>query len=110
MNMYAWSKFKGEVNEWGQVTKWIMPGEKISQSDLGVSDEEWDSLVESGAVREDEYPDIANDVSPAEHFATNPDEAPEPTLDETTSSDEQIGHSEDAGAQGGTPDTKPWER
>jgi|SRR5580765_3729328 len=64
--MYAWSKFKKEVNEWGQVTEWIMPGDKISQGDLGVSDEEWESLVETGAVREDEYPDVPADVPPAQ--------------------------------------------
>lgn len=66
-SMTAWSKFNTEVNEYGQPTKTIMPGESVSQSDLGVSDEEWEYLVETGAVREEEYPDIPADVSPAEY-------------------------------------------
>lgn len=66
-SMYAWSKFNTEVNEFGQPTKTIMPGESVSQSDLGVDDAEWEYLVESGAVREDEYPEVPEGVSPAEY-------------------------------------------
>jgi len=36
-------------------------GEKVSQSDLKVSDSEWDSLLESGAVRDYPLPDELND-------------------------------------------------
>jgi len=88
MTYYAWSKFKAEVNEWGVVGKWIMPGDTITKSDLGVSDDEWKELIEAGAVREDKYPDIAEDVSPAEHWKANPEAQPESTLDETSTSQE----------------------
>lgn len=76
--MYAWSNFKKKVNEWGQVEEWVRPGDSVSQSDLGVSDEEWQDLIDSGAVREQEYPeDLPPDVSPAEYYAANPAEAQE---------------------------------
>jgi hypothetical protein len=65
--MYAWSNFVTERNEAGQATKTIKPGDAVSQADLGVEDEEWEYLVETGAVREEEYPDIPDDVSPAEY-------------------------------------------
>lgn len=113
--MYAWSKFKADVNEWGQVNKWIMPGDEVSQSDLGISDEEWKGLVESGAVRDDPYPDIAADVAPAEHYADHPEDAPGATIDETTSSEQEIAQTEVVGVHG-EPDREqrqggqPWER
>jgi hypothetical protein len=64
---YAWSNFPVERNEWGQPTKVIEVGDSISMSDLGVSKEEWEALIESGAVSEEEYPDIPDSVSPAEY-------------------------------------------
>lgn len=74
--MYANSRFKAEVDEWGQTTKWIEPGDKISQSDLGVSDEEWQGLIDSGAVVE-KYPEgLDPQTPPAEYYRQNPDEAP----------------------------------
>jgi len=43
----------------------IPRGEKVTKSKLGVSDEEWDALVESGSVRPYDLPAGANDyVSP----------------------------------------------
>jgi hypothetical protein len=66
---YAWSKFPVEVNEWGQITKTIEPGDEITQTTLGVSDEEWLALVDSGAVRTEGYPDVPPNLSPAEHYA-----------------------------------------
>lgn len=63
---YAWSRFKKKVNEWGRVEEWINPGDKVTRQALSVSQDEWDTLVESGAVRTAKYPDIANHVSPAE--------------------------------------------
>lgn len=71
---YAWSKFKKEVNEWGRVLKWINPGDKISKSDLGLDDREWENLIEVGAVREEPYPDIPDHMSPAEYYRANPPE------------------------------------
>jgi len=64
---YAWSNFPVERNEWGQPTKVIKVGESISANDLGVSKEEWEALIETGAVSEEEYPDIPDSVSPAEY-------------------------------------------
>src|SRR4051794_24842024 len=63
---YAWSKFKKEQNEWGQVTKWINVGDQISQSDIDASDEDWQELIDVGAVREEEYPDVPNDTPPVD--------------------------------------------
>lgn len=65
---YAWSRFKGEMNEWGQVLSYIEPGDPITQEKLGVDDDEWNELVSIGAVRTAKYPDIPSHVSPVEHF------------------------------------------
>lgn len=66
--MYAWSNFAVERNDYGQITKTIKPGESITQAAIGVDDAEWESLIESGAVREDEYPeDIQPNQSPVEY-------------------------------------------
>src|SRR5215831_18856654 len=65
---YAWSNFPIERNEAGQATKVIAAGDKISQDDLDVSDEEWQSLIDVGAVRTDEYPeDLPDYMAPAEY-------------------------------------------
>lgn len=66
---YAWNTFVTEYNEYGVPTDKIEPGEPITQSDLDVSDEEWESLIETGAVSEEEYPDIPSTISPAEYQA-----------------------------------------
>lgn len=63
---YAWSTFRLGVNEWGQVTETLDPGEEVTKDKLGVSDEEWQSLIDSGSIRTDEYPsDLPPGVSPA---------------------------------------------
>ena len=64
---YAWSNFPVERNEWGQVTKTIEVGESITADKISVSKEEFDELIEIGAVSEEEYPDIPDSVSPAEY-------------------------------------------
>jgi hypothetical protein len=75
---YAWSNFPVEHNDFGQPTKTIKAGEKISQSDLKISDEDWENLIELGAVREEEYPkDLGTMESPAEYLAAHPPEAEE---------------------------------
>jgi hypothetical protein len=66
--MYAWTTFRTEIDENGQTKKAVKPGEEVTQSKLGVSNDEWDYLIENGAVREDEYPDIEDTKSPAEHI------------------------------------------
>jgi hypothetical protein len=50
---YAWSSIKAGTSE-KPVN--IERGAKVAQSDLGISDAEWDAIVESGAVREKEFP------------------------------------------------------
>lgn len=87
---YAWSKIDTKRNEWGQALTTLMPGEEVSQDQLGVNDDEWKSLLDSGAVRKDPYPEIANTTSPAEHYAANPEEAPQPDVDVTTPSEEAM--------------------
>jgi hypothetical protein len=52
---YAWTRIPVSRNEWGQLEKEIQPGDKVSASDLNVSDEEFQELVDIGAVRTDEY-------------------------------------------------------
>jgi hypothetical protein len=45
---YAWSKIKGE--------KSFDRGAKVTKGGLGVSDEDWKALIESGAVRAKKLP------------------------------------------------------
>jgi len=98
--MYAWTRFATETDEWGRVQTWIEPGDEVSQSDLGVSDDEWQELQDSGAVSETEYPPVADGQSPAEYYQENPEEAPEVTVDETTPVPEAMGKA-DAGMAAG---------
>lgn len=46
-------------------------GETVSQSDLGLSDDQWEQLVESGAVRNYEYPPVEGDQTPAMYYKEN---------------------------------------
>jgi|SRR5215471_17301049 len=63
---YAWTNFDIERNEWGQTTNVIHVGDTITQAQLDVSDEQWEELIATGAVREEEYPEVPDGVSPAE--------------------------------------------
>lgn len=65
---YAWSNFITERNEWGQVTGRITVGEEVTQEQLGLSDLDWQELLDVGAVREQEYPDVPPQVAPAEYI------------------------------------------
>jgi hypothetical protein len=47
---YAWSNFTTEDGEA------VAPGDTVTQAQLGLSDEDWEALVEGGAVREEEWP------------------------------------------------------
>ena|SRR5258706_3060097 len=73
MTYYAWSNFKVEFNKEGQVTKWIRPGDEISQSDLNCTDEDWKDLIRLGAVRKTEYPPVPTNVPPIEYFRVDDD-------------------------------------
>ena len=50
MAYYAWSNFTTEDGEA------VAPGDTVTQQQLGLNDEDWEALVESGAVREEEWP------------------------------------------------------
>ena len=64
---YAWNTFTTEFDDHGIPQTKIVPGDEVTQDDLGVSDEEWDELIETGAVSEEEYPDVPDHISPAEY-------------------------------------------
>jgi hypothetical protein len=66
--MYAWINFVIERNEHGQPSATLKPGDEVTQQDLGVSDEDWQQLIEGGSVRPQPYPKIPDNLSPAEHF------------------------------------------
>lgn len=56
---YAWSEIQvGEGGEEAQKVKKVPAGEEVSASSLGIPDEEFDAMVEAGAVRTEEYPDL----------------------------------------------------
>lgn len=112
--MYANSRFKKDVNEWGRVTAWVNPGDKVSQSDLGVSDDEWQTLINSGAVVKD-YPDALKDKTqtpPAEYYRDNPKEAPKSNIDENTPSADKIATeaTEENKQQGESGNKAPWQQ
>lgn len=52
---YAWNNFT--IN--GKKDK-VKVGDKVTASDLGVSDDEFEAYVENGAVRTIQYPDMGN--------------------------------------------------
>lgn len=61
--MYAWSNFEiPDSDDPGNPRKLtrITPGEEVSQEMLGVDDAEWEYIVEAGAARRQEYPDMGN--------------------------------------------------
>lgn len=53
MAFYAWSPIRG-----GTADKPVNidRGDNVTQSGLGVSDADWNALIEAGAVREKEFP------------------------------------------------------
>lgn len=81
---YAWTTINTEVDEYGKVQDSIAPGEPVTQSDLDMGDEEWEELVASGAVRTEEYPDVPDDMSPAEHMRQQEAEVAAGTADDDT--------------------------
>jgi hypothetical protein len=46
-------------------------GETVSQSDLGLNDDQWEQLVDSGAIRTYEYPPVEGDQTPATYYKEN---------------------------------------
>ena len=61
MAYYAWSEIKAG-------DKSAKPGDTVSASDLGLSKEQFEELVEAGAVKEEKFPDPGDfPGSPVEH-------------------------------------------
>lgn len=94
---YAWTNFETERNEYGQVTKVVTAGDTVSQSDLGSSDADWEELLTIGAIREEEYPDIPENVSPAEYLRQK--------VASGEASDEEVALAGEMMAESGTADT-----
>jgi len=53
MAYYAWSNIKGGTAE-KPIT--IKRGEEVSKAKLGLSDADWEAIIESGAVRTKKFP------------------------------------------------------
>ena len=67
---YAWSEIQvGEGDETESKVKKVKHGEEVSASSLGIPDEEFEAMVESGAVKTDEYPELPEGYtgSPAQY-------------------------------------------
>src|SRR6516164_9889694 len=67
---YAWSFIKVADKD-GNIER-IKPGTEVTEESLGTTDEHWDELLESGAVRSSEWPgglspDNPNAYSPNEY-------------------------------------------
>jgi hypothetical protein len=61
---YAWSNFQADWSEEERrFTKRIKPGDTISQADLDVDDDEWETLKAIGSVRQQPYPAAVADGS-----------------------------------------------
>jgi hypothetical protein len=56
---YAWTNFT-VVDENGKRTGTVQPGDTVTAADLGVSDEDFQAYVDSGAIRTVPYPDMGN--------------------------------------------------
>lgn len=109
--MYANSRFMAEINEWGRVTKWIEPGEEIKQSDLNVSDAEWQSLIDAGVVVESYPKGLGKLTPPAEYYKNNPEELPEDNsaVEVGQQEEQQTVTEEQQQQQQGEP-KKPWQK
>lgn len=63
--MYAWSRivYDAERDDKGNIVsqKAVEPGDEVDQGTLGISDEEWQQLVDEEVVREYELPEDLRD-------------------------------------------------
>lgn len=55
---YAWSNFRLADEKDGTVTTALRVGDEVTQAKLAIEDEEFEYLLETGAVREQPYPDM----------------------------------------------------
>lgn len=96
--LYAWSTIKvGEPNNdpnnlAGGEVKVIKPGETVTQDGLGLNDEQFAQLVESGAVRTMEFPDMPPTYqdSPVNFFREQATKAAEGALVDAENSEENM--------------------
>lgn len=94
-DMVAWSEIRhgeaGEDDKPGD-TKVIKPGESVSQGDLGLDDDQWAQLVESGAVRTMAYPEMPETFqgSPVDYLREQAKMAAEGALMEAETSEENM--------------------
>jgi hypothetical protein len=62
MAYYAWSPIKhgADVDKDGNYVrdKLLPAGSTVTQKNLGVSDADWEAMIEAGSIREYEYPDM----------------------------------------------------
>jgi len=77
--MYAWSTIRVGVDEYNKASKTIQPGEEVTAEKLKVEKDEFDSMIEAGAVRDLEYPPVEPGQSPAEYFRAAASERAEMT-------------------------------
>lgn len=97
-DLVAWSAIRlGEPNNNPQnaasgETKVIKPGETVTQESLGLNDEQFRQLVESGAVRPLEYPDMPETYqdSPVNYLREQARIASEGALSNAQNSEENI--------------------
>lgn len=68
MAYYAWSPIRGAVHSDGSRID-VKVGDEVSQSDVDMSDDDWQYLIDTGAVRTKQYPvDPDSPLSPVEHY------------------------------------------
>lgn len=67
--MYAWSRIVLDRDPTSMKdTKVVQPGESVTAKGLGLSDEQFDVLVNEGVVRSLKYPETHLDESPVEAY------------------------------------------
>lgn len=97
-DLVAWSTIKlGEKNtdskaDPSDLTQVIKPGETVSQDSLGLDDEQFKQLLESGAVRALDYPDMPDTYqdSPVNYLREQARIAAEGALSDAQASEENI--------------------
>lgn len=81
---YAWTdiNYGAEVDDGGFTIKRhvVKAGEEVNQKKLGVSDEDWNTLVEQKVVRKAKYPALGQYDSPKRAMIANAGKAMEAAL------------------------------
>lgn len=93
--MYAWSPIKSGKNDGNDKIEEVNvnPGESVTQDQLGVDDDGWRQLIESGSVRAMKYPDVPETFqgSPVEYLREQAKAAADGSLLDAETSEENIG-------------------